>query len=210
MRKILNYKIFQLNDVAGDFLQNRLKISTPLSDLIKSETNFNSGKIFTFFPDYIDENNLRSLKEGGMLKIDTSGIKYTNGMKMVPVPNTSDGLVEYIFEYLSKKNNNIVLIENFLADPINRYIQDLDYKKVIVKKHVYYWFSSEDDRKTVLKGIRECSSFPEALGIFSDISNLDSDSLGETFLMNAVKNIRALFLEAYDHEGYIIWKKTTI
>lgn len=202
MNTILHYKKFNLGNAAVSFIENRLKVRTALSDLLCDKIDFNDGEIFTFFPDYIDENKLTNYSEGSILPVDSTKIRYENNLKIVPISNTTDGLVDYIYRYLST-NNNIAVIENFFAAHRPSKIGN----KIIKNKDAYYYISNKDDKETILKIIKKNRSFaPGELGIFTELP-LEKQEASGKFLEDSIKNIKGLFLEAYDGEGYIIWKK---
>jgi hypothetical protein len=207
-KKIINYKSFELDEAANSFLQHRLMIKTPLSNLLKKNVNLVRGRCFTFLPEDTKPEQLHDFSSGGILPVDDSNTTYSHGMKMEEIPSTLDGLVNYIYNYLDKNTNNVLLLEDFLSEPEDKAIQKHTYKKVFIDNHVYYWFTSSDSKETITQAIKHCSSKPEAIGILSAVSHIGSnEDLEEKFLTELVKNMNVLFCEAYDHEGYILWEK---
>jgi hypothetical protein len=210
MKKILNYHIFKLERSANDFIIDRLKIPTMLSKSLLNKIDIRKGGAFTFFPDYIDEDLLKHYRNGGLLKLDEAKIIKGEGIRIINVPNTTDGLVDYIYNYL-RKEEGIIVIENLLAKPNYDYVKRSKFKKVIVDEDVYYLLSNKDNKEQILDVIKSCSSKPEAIGIFT--KNLDLELYfkqkvsGKSLISTAIENLNRLFIEAYDHEGYIIWEK---
>lgn len=204
-----NYKVFQLDLKAVDFIRNRLKVTTPLSDLLNKKLNLRKGNVFTFFPEYVnnDKYKLENFQEGGILYLDKSKIVSSLKWTAVEVPRTTDGLIEYILKYVQKDKNNIVIVENILAKPEYEYIKNSKFDIKTIDDSVYYILTKKDDSQTILEILKECSSVPEAIGVFSSIENKEKFLTDEAFLQVITKNIFGLFIEAYDHEGYLIWEK---
>ena len=208
--KLTNYKVFQLDHNAVEFIKDRLHIllQTPLSEFINSKLDLSKGHVFTLFPDYVrgEKYKLENFNEGGILHLDNSKIVSSKDLLAIEVPNTIDVLVEYTFRYLQKNLYNTVVIENILAKPEDEIVKNSNFSIKLIDESVYFILNNKDDRGTILDVIKECSSIPEAIGIFTLIEKEENLS-NEVFLREAVNNITGLYVEAYDHEGFLIWEK---
>jgi hypothetical protein len=207
---MLNYKIIKIGDEAYQYVKTRIGVNSVLATLLEKQIDFKKGTFFTFMPQNVTLEHPIDLDSGGVLKINESAIKYSKGMKMVPVPNTSDGLVDYIYNFLHKNKNNIALIEDFLAGPEDKDVNNPLGKVILAEDNVYRLLTSDSSKENILHMIKYCSSFPVAIGILAEYPNaetlLTQAVLGEQVITIAVNNIKSLYIEAFDHEGYIIWE----
>ncbi len=207
-----DYKVFQLDYKAVEYIKKRLQIElqTPLSEFLNSKLDLSQGHIFTLLPEYVgkEKHKLEDFKKGGLLSLDNMQTVSSKDFTAIEVPSTIDGLVEYAFTYLQTTKQNIIVIESILEEPNDESVKNSKFHIKITKKSVYYLLTNKENRETISEIIKKCSSFPEALGIFTTFEAKKSDQSDQNFLQEAFSNIKGLFIEAYDHEGYIIWEKS--
>ncbi len=196
-----------------NYIRSQLNIGIYLSNCI-SKLPIENGDVFSFVPEETSEENLFNFGSGGIYPFDKDQLKTTN---LIPIRNDSKSIVlNEILEFIKTDESNCCLFADPSASPNFPWVKSSGIEYVFLKhEEMYYYF---DNRKYDLKEINEAFTISDTYIFLCALSslNLEQRSYFEPFkeittnsLDIFVKNTSAFFMKAYDHEGYLLWTKTS-
>jgi GTP:adenosylcobinamide-phosphate guanylyltransferase len=118
-------------------------------------------------------------------------------------------LINKITEYLSADKNRLVVFENVCAKPTSPWIQKTNIKIHAFKEEVYHALGSGyvNDKQHIEKTLKHTKSVFLFVGVMSYLSDKECvlpKQLDIDIIRDIAKNTKAIILEAFDGEGYII------
>jgi len=210
-----NYQKIVLGAEAKNYILKRLSDGNTLTRLLYKPLSGSCGEVMVAFPKGIAPANLDKFKDGGKLPADTSNTSHKQffgqTLRMVPTPSFRDFLIETIESFLKEDSENICVFEDNLIKPEDSWIQPFKERFFFCGEETYHSIRGciikREEIESAVKLTR--SWLPEA-GILTNLDNLNADFLtgGATnmdCLKHLVKNTKKLFVEAYDHENFLIW-----
>jgi hypothetical protein len=217
MNKITDYyKEIQLGDEAYDYFVNEhLPFGISYSKYLIEEISKNKGRISTFLPAIIQDDNLTRFTESIKASIPESFYSELNstGLK---TPNI-DPIDEYwvlplIRTFLQKDKQNLCIIEE----------HEIIKGDSSLEKSPSHWISYGDEIYYIISGIN--TSFDSILNVFGWVGSwtficglcrlpqkfglpFSKHSLDEEEIRSLAQNTEKIIISAYDQEGYLVWHK---
>lgn len=209
---ILNKYEIDFNKIKTDFF-DILDGGNILSELIIKNVNFDNGKFYTFLPKSANFENICRIKIGGILPQNPLLEHIVNGRKSFYsyIPNNDDEICLILTNYLKMGFSCIM-------DDVTRSINDKYFTKhyghldrfiFLINNQIIYLLNDDTISLKIIKEILSNSSaFWHSLGILLDKKiNFPNKEITLNELTNICDNIRIVFVNAYDGEGYVFWER---
>lgn len=221
------YKEITLGPEAVHYIRDRLAEGKTLAKFLLDRADLNKGRVTTFLPSNADLSKINNFSRGGVLPAPPPETHhhYTtpDGTKtvMVPVPGTGTHLAAMIQEFLEQGDARICLFESAVAKPTDGFLSTPNAKDLRVlpfQEDVYYLLKQQDDREKIDKTLRYAKSYL-VLGVLVHLSKdkgllLDEDSLRKELTLDELKVLaeetEKIIVGAYDGEGYLIWRRSSL
>jgi hypothetical protein len=205
------FQTYHLNSTANAYFAERLTEGLTLSKHLKKFVDLTKGKVNTFAPANLSHEQLHAFN-GCILNEDIP----ENGIQAIDNKLTTEWLVEKIKSFLAESKNNYCIFERPDDYPQNGVIPRFPFWNVLYKDgEPYYILGYNDSKENILEAIMQNTSYsPLGMGIFTKIENInsyfsDKDHLGkEDFFKIAAESTEKIYIQAYDHEGYLLWENS--
>ena len=170
------------------------------------------GELFAFVPDGTSENLLFKFESGGIYSYeDELNAKQT----VIRIKNESKPLVMREIElHLTSSINNCCLFEDSLAIPSDAWVVTSQVKYIhFQNKEMFYFFDNNfRDQEEIDEAFKQSEShvFLSALSSLGSNERAGFSPYKEVTVIQLelfTKNISSFFINAYDHEGYLMWVK---
>jgi hypothetical protein len=172
-----------------------------------SAVDLTQGKVFTWA--FARAQIPADLSRGGLLKQpDPSTWLRGEGSVAVPLPSTSAKLASEILDFISHGSGKFCLVANENVDPGDP-VSAKYPAKAVYREELYHLITHGMDRDEVARVLSAAMSVPTFFGVLSSsLSVLPTQSLSEGFFRAVLENIEALFVGAFDGEGFLIWQRS--
>ena len=197
-------------DIAFNYIRMRLNQGKTLSCFI-NELPIETGQVHSFVPDFVDESKLFSFEGGG---IYPSIIESRDGVFLSEVRKDSRPVVlSGIHQFLKNEKDNYCLLE----DPVSLPSDFLLTSNMAINgtrffnDEVYYLFNgAQFSMDELTRAFIRCENYIFLCALSSfEVRNIDlidnTDKISSNFLKTLVRNVSSFIVEAYDHEGYLMW-----
>lgn len=195
---MLQKKILAAN--AQLYIQGELSYGRDLSQLIL-KLNLALGLIYTYLPLALFENDFVDFE---LSFEDVTGERQSGEFLKITI--------EYISNYLSTNNRNLVLFET-LANKGDPVIEKQNLQHFFFQTVKYDYLRGSDNEKPVSKYIKAAQGYPAVFALTrygEKTSNIDIEGkdLDDEAVNELMANISGLIIGAYDGEGYLFWERT--
>lgn len=204
-----DFQIYQLDPKAYDYIADRLDDGLTLTKRLKKVIDFSKGNVLTYAPINLTPKSLVNFN-GSIIDSPIS----EDGVQKVDNEQTSKWLVGQMRSFLSYSKDYYCIFEEADGYPASKVISRYPFKNVLYKQERYYIIDNRDSDEDILEAIVQSSSFyPLGMGIFTSIENIstyfsDNDHIEkEEFFEVAAKNTQKIYIQAYDHDGYVLWER---
>ncbi|MFA0761391.1 MAG: hypothetical protein HZLCBSQH_001499 [Candidatus Fervidibacterota bacterium] len=216
----MKLKKFELDQRAINYVYNVLltKGST-LSKYILSRYNLEQGRIFTILPDTVIEDELYQFTTGGKLSVPQDKIQIIKikgqTIRIEPLPNISDWLINWLYDYIKNYPNVIAIFENNVR-PTYPCVAKFRSRLMIYRNEIYHFLTFWDikHRYNLIKyTIKEADFFPlRGFLISIEQTTLQKWQRNKVKITNSdikllAQNVEKIIVGAYDFESYLIWEK---
>lgn len=198
--------------LALKYMKDELSRGGVLSSIIE-QLPLSNGDIYALVPEGTRIDRLYDFEHGGVYPVDREVLP--DGAYSIPIPNDARStLVEIIEQHLASGEANCCLFEDQLrtpSDPIVA-VSALDYVHLGSGQMFYFFNSNRKETSSIAKAL----TTSEAHVFLCALSSLEADLQNE-FVSNGEINlvllekfasgIRSFFVNAYDHEGFLMWAK---
>lgn len=208
--------MLEKKDVTGmdsfNYIRGRIKGAGALFDCV-FQFPIESGRVSAFVPEGTSDKKLYSFESGGLYHFDTELLK--GKYPVVEIQNDSKEIVlSEIQQHIGANEENCCLFEDPVRSPASPRIirSGIEYVHLNNEKIFYFFDKSNSDSKK----IDIAYSTSEEYVFLCVLSTVELDkhykfspfkeitiSLLELF----VKKMSAFIVEAYDHEGYLLWRR---
>jgi hypothetical protein len=197
---------------ALNYVKQELSRGGVLSDCI-NELPLGNGVIYAFVPAGTSENKLYDFENGGLYLLDEEFLD--ERPSSTPILNDARPLlVEMIQQYLTQKEINCCLFEDQLGSPEDPITSASvpDYVHLGGRK-IFYFYNLHKNGTSI---IRKAFVTSEAHVFLCALSSLDIAIQNEFLLNNEINlsllekfaaGVSSFFVNAYDHEGFLMWAK---
>lgn len=199
---------------AIEYIKYILENGKTLSNCLLQNCDLDSGRVITYLPIYVNEEEAKEFKFGGKIKVSPESIIYKPGVIAVPIPNTNDCLIKIIQDFLDNGDGNLCIFEDATRNPTDPVISLKDTRIFICQNEVYYVLFSKDagakdriddtiwDSDSHWHFVCVMTSAPKDSCFFRNQKNINANDL-KTLAERAEK----VAIGAYDGEGYLIWSR---
>lgn len=199
---------------AIEYIKDILKNGKTLSNCLLQDCDLDRGRVITYLPIDVNEEEAKKFKFGGKIKASPESIIYKPGTIAVPIPNTNGCLVKIIQDFLDNGDGNLCIFEDVTSIPSDPGISLKDTRIFIYQNEVYYvLFSKDADAKDRIDDtiwdsdshwhfVCAMTSAPHDSCFFRNKKNINANDL-KTLAESAKK----IAIGAYDGESYLIWSK---
>jgi hypothetical protein len=200
-----------------DFVRDRLAQGNALAKQILQSVALEDGQLTTFLPLGTSPQSQEQFHSGG--KLTTPPVSEWKGVQsgdetllMIPVPNTDYWLMAKIRDYLIEGKDRVCVIEDAVRRPSDAALHRLTTRHLALNGDVYHLLLQEDAQESrILEAIKAAKSIPTfvgAIGIWQgDPLAIRTGFLPFNELQSFAAGIQALFVGAFDGEGYLLWRK---
>ena len=201
---------------AINYIEDCLKNGKSLSENILKCIKFFNGKVLTYLPENIKNQEAIKFDLGGKFDSFYKNKKKISlfGIKMEKIINCDMFLVNEITSFLKISADNICVIENTLETPEDPGVKKSNSRLFFYNNQVFYFLIHDDiDNNNIHKTIKESFSIPIFIGTMTsypenfDIVTLNRKYISEDILKLLAERTEKIFVGAYDGEGYLIWSK---
>jgi hypothetical protein len=216
-KKRIDNNMIEKKNITGtaalNYVKQELSRGGALSACI-NELLLANGAIYAFVPGGTSESKLYDFENGGLYLLDEEFLD--ERPSSTPILNDARPLlVEIIQQHLTSMGVNCCLFEDQLLSPTDPIVAtfSLDYVHLSDGQMFYFFNSHRNNTSTIRKAL----ATSEAHVFLCVLSSLDIDMQNE-FLPNReislglleefAASVSSFFVEAYDHEGYLMWVKT--
>jgi len=198
---------------ALDYVRQELSRGGVLSDYI-NKLPLDNGSIYAFVPEGTSENKLYDFEYGALYPFD-EGLIDERPLSM-PIPNDSRPLlVERIQQHLNLSETNCCLFEDPIrspSDPIVS-ISAIDYVHLNNSSMFYFFNHSKNDASVIGKALSISEDYVflcalSSMDVITQNEFLPNKEISLNLLEKFAAGVSSFFVEAYDHEGYLMWVKT--
>lgn len=180
-----------------------------MSRYLLQNCNFENGKVITFLPHDVSNEDARHFKLGGKIKPPTEPDKIS-----LSIPNTNNYLIDILEAFLREGGGRLCIFEDVTSIPSDPGISLKDSRIFIYQNELYYILFSKDagakeriddtiwDSDSHWHFVCVMTSAPEESGFFKNDKNIIANDL--KILAERAEKIA---IGAYDGEGYLIWNK---
>lgn len=206
-----SFKQYHLDTKAYDYFKERLDQGLTLTTYLK-KIDLKKGQIVTFAPDNLSKEHLLNFNSSIVFGEPIS----ENKVQKVDNNLTSKWLVKQIKYFLAQSRNNYCICEEADDFPQKGIITRFPFRNVLYKDgEPYYILDCNDSEETILEAVRQNTAyFPLGMGVFTTIENMSSYFSNKDYINNneffkiVAKNTQKIYIQAYDHEGYVLWEKS--
>jgi hypothetical protein len=193
------------------FVRSQLDKGTTLSSCINM-LSIEKGELFAFVPAETSEDALFKFESGGIYSYED---ELNKKQTVIRIKNESKPLVMREIElHLTSSTNNCCLFEDSLAIPSDAWVGTSQVKYVhFQSKEMFYFFdNTSSDQEEINEAFKQSEShvFLSALSSLGSNDRAAFSAYKEVTLIQLelfAKNISSFFVNAYDHEGYLMWVK---
>ncbi|MGH7203864.1 MAG: hypothetical protein ACREHC_05465 [Candidatus Levyibacteriota bacterium] len=176
-----DYKEVLLNKLALKYVNEILSYGHTLANLLLHSTDFTNGKIVTYLPSDVPEEETYQFESGGKIKVnekdaihlsleDKANLKKsalsestvniakfvgeyhkTSNVKMTPVPNTDFWLSSLIESFITDKERSICVFENALAKPTDPWLVNRNTKILTFNDELYHFININNSTKNQIE-----------------------------------------------------------
>lgn len=211
------YREIKFGSEATKYIYECLKDGKTLSKYLLEKLDLKSGKITTFLPADISDEEAKQFTEGKLKEPPPQTHKHITAedgtkWKMVPKLDMSFWLVTAIQTFLSNGEKRCCIFEDANAQPNDPYLASMKTRFLTFNKEVYHFLSWEDlDAERILQTIRHAESWlfigamtsiPKEKDFYLEVGKITSDELSAL-----AERTEKIIIGAYDGEGYLIWNK---
>lgn len=211
------FQEFTLGVDAAKYMRECLLDGHTLAKYLFERLDVDSGRVITFFPPGVDTEIVKqAFRHGGVLPEPPpeTHVIYSNGRRMVPIPNTNDGLIERIRDYLCGGKGRFCIFEEAYARPSDPAMLTKHVPFLILNEEIYYFLSWKDiDYNKIKQAINAAGNFyPGLIGALTELPekqelNFENKIISSEQLHILAKRAEKIIIGAYDGEGYLIWNK---
>lgn len=214
------YREIMFGSEAIKYIYECLKDGKTLSRYLLEKLDLKSGKVTTFLPADISDEEAKRFTEGKLKEPPPQTHRYItaeNGAKlrMVPKLDMSFWLINVIQTFLNIEAKRCCIFEDANAQPNDPYLASIKTRFLIFNEEVYHFLLWKDlDAERILKTIRHAESWlfigamtsiPEE-SVFSHEAQKITIASDELIRLLAERTEK-IVVGAYDGEGYLIWSK---
>jgi len=196
---------------AFDYLREQINSEKPLSKFL-SQQDIESGKVYTFVPEYVSEEQLYKFSTGGLY---FSEKKLINGAWLSEIINESKPRIQQMIkDYLNAFQNNCCIFEECNSAPTDPWVITSKVEYVHMHDDMYYFFDKKNINPYMFQEAFDGSGGWYFLCVLSSLevekhaNFAPFKEVSSRLLKTIANNATAFFVEAYDHEGYLMWIKS--
>lgn len=199
-----------LGPTARDYMRERLAQGNTLSSLVLELVDLQHGACWTYLPATIAENAIARFD----VSVLGSGPQFwdpINPVQMKPVDTRlREPVIDYLQAYLAQRPECACVFEHQLAAPHDPYLQTLTLPLFFYDEEVYlYLYGGIQERATIAEAFAAANSF-NMVGFLINQTESVLPSVSGTYVLRdtlvlLAHNVTALFVEAFDGEGCVLW-----
>jgi len=191
-----------------DFIRSRLECGHYLAHALLQALPQYVGRVSTFVPSSLPATDVENFRAGGKLP-QASPKPYEVGSLIAPVTTAYGVLADVMEKYLAESPQHVVVIENSNAERAYPYVARFKSRVAYFGDEVLHVIIPGDSRAQVETTIRESHSIPIYVGVLSATTSPlgAKQSFSAAELDNLAGVSSAIFVGAYDGEGFLILRK---
>ncbi|TEB15729.1 hypothetical protein Psfp_01960 [Pelotomaculum sp. FP] len=200
------YKEVTLGSEAVVYIKDILKYGNTISKYLLQSYDFEKGKVVTYLPYDINNEDARHFKVGGKIK---SPAEYENSF---PIPIAY--LMNSIKLFLKGGESRLCIFEDVTSKPKDPRISSKDDRIYIYGDEIYYALFGEDaeNNEKIHDTIWDSDSHWHFVCIMTSLSKKsfylrNNKNLNANELKMLVEGTERVAIGAYDGEGYLIWTR---
>lgn len=203
---MIDFKELALGIEALDHVKYVLKHGKTLSSCILKCCNIDSGKVTTYLPVDVSEEEAKKFKYGGKVRISPE--------HNAPIHSTTEYLVKVIQTFLNNGDNNLCIFEDATSIPSDPRISLKDTRILIFNNEVYYVLFKKDakSKEKIDNTIWDSDSHWHFVCVMTSIAReivffRNNINISKINLKSLAKRTEKIAIGSYDGEGYLIWNK---
>lgn len=176
-----------------NYFKKHILAGNSLSKAIIEETNLKNGSFYAFLPENTNVKKLYEFESGGVILSSDE--------------NSPDKpLVSFVSDFLSRKNETMLLIEDVLLDASSSRLKIPGLKTLLYNNEVFYLGTNQS-------GIQETGVGLARGGIWHQLAVVSTlkeppESLNEKKFKEIATNAEIIITNAYDEEAYLFWERS--
>jgi hypothetical protein len=200
---------------AAEYIRRQLGQGKSLSKSLLATVDFEKGEIIALSPTPLSPDETVQFDWGHtpQTEVKPEHVKIGDASYLaVPTPKADEQLVEAIYESLQNPQS-ICFLENDLAEAHDPWLQRAKSRVITNGSEVYHALLSVDrDKGKIEAAIREWDRPPTSIGALGVINEKASAHVASAKIITTreltafARTVQAIFIRAYDGEGYLVWK----
>jgi len=209
MRKML--KIPLKRKKTTDYIFSQLRDGNLLSKTILSKVNFESGKFYVLLPSDAFIDKIYAFSLGGIIPSTPCGKDryYVHCLNEEVIPKqvitTDKELSSFIFQFLSKNENHVAILEDVISKASDPYLKKISSDLILNGDEVYYLLNCHVTEADVRCKVRLATQAWHFVGLLSSYQFKCNTAL--EFFESLCEYCQYVIIGAYDGEGYLIWER---
>lgn len=191
---------FDLGSEGIKYIRSRLVNNKALSTRLQG-IPLEEGTVITHLPLKVEQKKIFDFSCGGLNKLG----------------GQNEFLYRKIYEYLSQDEDEsfskYVIFEDQEADPDDKWIKREEPNYFYLGKDLYHFISDKEVKIDEIKRSMSLAYSHSLLGIMTALEHEyplnKSQEVSDLVIRKLANNVKIIFVNAYDGEGYLIWAKNT-
>lgn len=198
----MDLTVFQLDSRANDYFKQELKGRGLLAQTLARRVDLGKGSISALLPTSYTDAEAYRFSAGWT----------ASGKQVVEPSDPRHHLVNEISTYLKRSDDRLLVIEDAVARLTDPEVST--WKHIFFHKEEVYHFLRGAQRSSVVEAVLlEANVFPGPLGILASVPDtlvppMEHAHIESNFFEEVAIRTETIFLEAYDSQSFLIWRRT--
>lgn len=203
---------------AVEYIRRQLGEGKSLAKSLLATLDFEEGEIIALSPTPLSPPEIVQFDRGHAPQVHAKPERIKIGdahYLAVPKASANEQLVDAIYGLLQTPES-ICFLENYLAEAHDPWLQRAKSRIITNGNEVYHaLLNGEGDKAKIEAAVREWDHPPTSIG---GLGSMRKEAWAHIGLMDAITaqelsafagTVQAVFVGAYDGEGYVVWRKSS-
>lgn len=174
-------------------------------------TALEEGHIYAMIPETTPEDLLYKFSSGGIYPQNQS-FSITGGQLALTPNDGRKTISRSIFNHLKTTGSNFCMFEEPILEPTDLLLSKVSANYVVLNNEIYYLLDANtSDLYLIEDTIKQCDDFYFLCVLFStnpenEDTKVKGTSVSDLQLKMIAESTSSFFVNAYDGEGYLVWK----